>query len=72
MISDKTLIRVSNYTDKEINEALDDWDKREPMKPVREELGGDYFYRCPWLPCNKVIKYEYNVCPHCGTKIKWD
>ena len=72
MISDKTLKRVANYTDEEVNRALDDWDRKEPMKPIREELGGDYFFRCGWLPCNKVVKYEDNYCRQCGTKIKWD
>lgn len=71
MISDKTLKRVANYTDEEVNRALDDWDRKEPMKPIREELGGDYYFKCPWLSCGKVVKYEDNFCPSCGTRFDW-
>ena len=73
MISDKTLKRVENYTDNEINEALDNWDKKRwCVKPVREELGGDYYYKCGWFPCNHYITGMDNYCSQCGTKIKWD
>ena len=37
-----------------------------PMKPIKEELGGDYYYRCPWLICNKVVRSDYIACPYCG------
>lgn len=37
-----------------------------PMKPIREELGGDYYYRCPYILCNKVIRSDYHFCPNCG------
>ena len=71
MISDKTLVRVYKYTDDEVNEALNEWENKEAKKPVKEELGGDYYYRCPWIACNSVLKSEDNFCPKCGQKINW-
>ena len=40
-----------------------------PLEAIKEELGGDYYFRCPWKDCNKVIKSEWNWCPYCGAKI---
>lgn len=44
-------------------------DRNRPVEVVREELGGDYYYRCPWLTCNNVVKAEFNYCPYCGQRI---
>ena len=41
----------------------------QPKKAIREELGGDYYYRCPWLACNKIIRSEWQYCPGCGQAI---
>lgn len=65
-MTEKTLIRVSSYSDKEINKALDAWDNHYKKTVIREELGGDYFYRCPWLKCNKIARREWVACPYCG------
>lgn len=40
-----------------------------PRMVIKEELGGDYFYRCPILICNKIIKSEYSYCPYCGARV---
>lgn len=71
MISEDVLIRVSHYTDEEVTEALNDWDCRKPKEVVKEELGGDFYYRCPWLSCNEIVKRGWVACPHCGTKLKF-
>lgn len=57
------------YTDSEINEAIREWETHKPNEVVREELGGDYYYRCGWLLCNKIVKADYDYCPYCGTKL---
>ena len=41
----------------------------QPKKAIREELGGDYYYRCPWLACNKIIRSEWFYCPACGQAV---
>lgn len=37
-----------------------------PKKVVKEELGGDIYYRCPWVSCNKIVRSDMNFCPQCG------
>lgn len=44
-------------------------ERENPVKAIREELGGGYYYRCPWLTCNKIVRSEYDYCPYCGTKL---
>ena len=44
----------------------------DPMPVIREELGGDYYYRCGWLSCYKVVKREWEWCPYCGSKLDFD
>lgn len=57
---------------KEMEEAIALWENHKPKIPVREELGGDYYYRCGWLSCNQVIKHEWVACPYCGQAIRWE
>lgn len=40
-----------------------------PLPVIREELGGGYYYRCPVIKCNKVVKAEWNWCPICGQRL---
>lgn len=56
----------------EMQEAIELWVNHKPMKPVREELGGDFYYRCPWLTCNQVVKREWVACPFCAQRLNWD
>lgn len=37
-----------------------------PKKVVKEELGGDFYFRCPWITCNKIVRTDMNYCPNCG------
>lgn len=54
----------------EMQEAIELWVNHKPMKPVREELGGDFYYRCPWMTCNSIVKMEWVACPILLTEIK--
>ena len=40
-----------------------------PKKVIEEELGGGYFFRCPWLSCNEIVKSTWRFCPLCGQRI---
>ena len=42
-----------------------------PMKPIKHELGGDYYYSCHWMKCNEQLKRWWRYCPWCGQKIDW-
>lgn len=42
-----------------------------PKPPRKYELGGDYYYRCYWMPCDEILKRWYNYCPKCGSAILW-
>ena len=43
-----------------------------PKLAIKEELGGGYYYRCPWISCNKVVSSDWLFCPFCGQKIVFD
>lgn len=53
-------------TDEEIKLRL------QPKKAIREELGGGYFYRCPWLTCDKVVRSDFEWCPWCGQRLEFE
>ena len=57
---------------RELNEAIKLWEANKPIAPVKEELGGDYYFRCGWAKCDQVIKRDYNFCPHCGSMVLWE
>lgn len=40
-----------------------------PKMAIKEELGGGYFYRCPWISCDTIVKSDTNYCPMCGQRI---
>lgn len=42
-----------------------------PIEPEVEELGGDYYFRCPMLECKKIIKGYDNYCSNCGQRFDW-
>lgn len=42
-----------------------------PKKVVKEELGGDIYYRCPWIACNKIVRSDMNYCPNCGQHLEF-
>lgn len=43
-----------------------------PIPAIKEELGGDYYYKCPYKDCGKMIKSEWVACPYCGALIMWE
>lgn len=42
------------------------------MPVVKEELGGGYFYRCPWINCNEIIRSDWSYCPYCGQALMFE
>ena len=42
-----------------------------PKMAIKEELGGDYYFRCPWISCNKIVRSDQNYCGACGQKLKF-
>lgn len=58
-------------TRKYYEELIKAYENSRPMKPIKEELGGGYYYRCPWLTCNSVLRSDWSFCAYCGQKIKF-
>lgn len=52
-----------------ISDALQ---KQEPLPPQKQELGGDYYYKCYWMTCGNTVYPYQNYCDKCGQKILWD
>ena len=42
-----------------------------PQRPVKYELGGDFYYTCHWMTCDEQLKRWWKYCPLCGQKIDW-
>lgn len=42
-----------------------------PKMVVKEELGGDYYYRCGWLSCNMIVRSDWVACPYCGAILQF-
>lgn len=42
-----------------------------PQKPIKHELGGDYYYSCHWIKCGETLHKWWKYCPNCGNKIDW-
>jgi hypothetical protein len=40
-------------------------------EPDMVELGGDYYFRCPWLVCGRTLHRDMQFCPGCGQRILW-
>jgi len=55
-------------TEKERSAALLNYT---PKKPRKQELGGDFYYKCHWISCNEDITKWFNYCPKCGQRIDW-
>lgn len=56
-------------TRSQYEELLRAYENSKPREAIREELGGGYYYRCPWLACNKIVRSEWDYCPYCGVKL---
>ena len=48
------------------------YQRLQPMKAIKEELGGGYFYRCPYLKCNKIVRSDQCYCGNCGQKLQFE
>jgi len=59
---------VRKMTGKEVQKALANAEAKPPRK---NELGGDYYYKCYWIACDTDIKRWFDYCPGCGQKIDW-
>lgn len=60
---------IDNLTNEQRIDAIM---KAVPQKPRIYELGGDYYYKCPWMACDENITKWYNYCPKCGQKLDWE
>lgn len=52
-------------------EQINALENAKPKEPRVYELGGDLYYRCFWVACDKVLSKWDNYCPKCGQKIDW-
>ena len=48
------------------------YERLRPKKAIKEELGGGYFYRCPWIMCNKIVRSDDRYCSNCGQRLVFD
>lgn len=58
----------NELTEKKILEALR---QQEPMPPIKHELGGSYYWTCPWYACGNTVTRWKNYCDQCGQRIDW-
>ena len=54
--------------DEVIIEALE---RQKPKLVQTIELGGDYYYRCPWLSCNAEVTHYDCYCRKCGQRLEF-
>ena len=43
-----------------------------PRKPIIHELGGGYYYTCPWMKCNNTVHPWDRYCSQCGQRLRFD
>lgn len=48
------------------------YQRLQPKKTIKEELGGGYYWRCPYLLCDKIVRSDWDYCPYCGSKLIFD
>lgn len=55
------------------DEYIDELIQRDnAVEPVKEELGGDYYYKCKWITCNNTVNRWDKFCSQCGQRILWE
>lgn len=45
--------------------------KQEPHLVQTIELGGDYYFKCPWMTCNTDVSRFDNYCRKCGQRLEF-
>lgn len=43
-----------------------------PIRPIRRELGGGYYYQCPWIMCNNTVHRWDRYCSQCGQRLRFE
>lgn len=43
-----------------------------PRKPIVHELGGGYYYTCPWIMCNNTVHRYDRYCSQCGQRLRFE
>lgn len=43
-----------------------------PRKPIKHELGGGYYYTCPWIMCNNTVHRYDRYCSQCGQRLRFE
>lgn len=43
-----------------------------PKKVKKHELGGGYYYTCPWAFCGNTVHKWDRYCSKCGQKLLFD
>lgn len=43
-----------------------------PRKPIKHELGGGYYYTCPWIMCNNTVHRFDRYCSQCGQRLRFE
>lgn len=43
-----------------------------PKKVKKHELGGGYYYTCPWIMCNNTVHRYDRYCSQCGQKLRFE
>ena len=48
------------------------YQRLQPMKAIKEELGGGYYWRCPYMKCGKIVRSTDRFCSLCGQALLID
>lgn len=43
-----------------------------PREPIKHELGGGYYYTCPWYSCGNTVHRWDKYCSRCGQKLLFE
>lgn len=43
-----------------------------PRKPIKHELGGGYYYTCPWMKCSNTVHRFDRYCSQCGQRLRFE
>lgn len=43
-----------------------------PREPIVHELGGGYYYTCPWMSCGNTVHKWDRYCSKCGQRLLFE